>query len=154
MWDGGNIYVNGFIVNTRVSQKFCNILVTRSTIQQLWMLFLRTRKWQTPLNYMPSSPDILQELLIGFTSIVWSMDVESIVLSLPDIAWSSKDLATWSKFLEPYSYCTMMKYAFTFNNKCFCFLLWCYGSVQTCKACSQIRLHCMLSCVLAWTSNC
>ena len=47
--------------NTRVSQKFCNILVTWGTVQQLQILLPRG-------SGEPSSPDTLQVLLTKFAS--------------------------------------------------------------------------------------
>ena len=55
------------IYNTRLSQKFCNILVMWSTNWQLQMLLPRSQKWQAMLNCeMSSMPDTLRELLTGF----------------------------------------------------------------------------------------
>ena len=46
--------------STRVSQKFCNILVLWGTVQQLWMLLRRSWRWQITLDYqLLSSPDIV-----------------------------------------------------------------------------------------------
>ena len=52
---------------TRMSQKFCNILVTWGTISQLRIFLVRLGKWWTTLdNEMPSSPDpIYQPLRSG-----------------------------------------------------------------------------------------
>ena len=78
-----------------VSHKFCSILLTWGTIQQLRMVLPRSWKGQTTLNCkMPSLPDTLQVLLAEFTSLAQSIASESTVLGLLDFAWSS-----W--FLQP-----------------------------------------------------
>ena len=75
---------------TRMSQRFCNILVTRRTISKLLMLLLMLWRWRTTLNCkISNSPDTLLLLLTGFISMAWSMVEESTFLRLPDLTLSS-----------------------------------------------------------------
>ena len=88
---------------TRITSKFCNILLTWSTDQQflprLWM-------WQTTLHCeMPISPDTLLFLLTIFASMAWKKASKSTVLVLPDFVWLLKYLQPKQKFLEPSGYC-------------------------------------------------
>ena len=54
-----------------MSQKFCNILVTWCTIQQLWMFWPMAWMWQTTLNCeMLISPDTLRVPLTRFAEVV------------------------------------------------------------------------------------
>ena len=53
-------------INTRVNQKFCNILVMLETIWHLWLLLLKAWRWQTRWDCEKSSPlDTLQIHLYG-----------------------------------------------------------------------------------------
>ena len=53
----------------RVSQRFCNILVTWVTIQPLWLLLRRSWRWPTILDWaIPNSPDTLWVLLDRFVN--------------------------------------------------------------------------------------
>ena len=56
------VHVLGFLTNffscTRLSQKFCNILVTWGTIQQLWMLLLDYEVWSSPDTFECYSLDL------------------------------------------------------------------------------------------------
>ena len=62
-------------VDTSASQKFCNILVTWGTIQQLWILMWT---WKTTLDCeMLNSPNTLWVLLTRFASITWNMTLKS-----------------------------------------------------------------------------
>ena len=55
----------------------------------------RSWKWQTTLYLkVPSLPDTLWVLLIGFASMAWSTALESLVFSLPNLVWVSR-------FLQP-----------------------------------------------------
>ena len=86
---------------TRLSQKFCNILVTWDTIWQLLMLWPRLWRWWTTLNCeIHSSSDTLQVLLTKFFFMVLSTALESTVLALPDLAWSSRFLQPEQNFLN------------------------------------------------------
>ena len=80
------------IAYTRMSQKFCNILVMWGSTKLLWMLLPRLWMWQNTLEYeMPSSLDTLQVIL--------TTALDSTVLGLPDLTWSSKFLLlVWNFF--------------------------------------------------------
>ena len=54
------VIMPNLIRSIRGSQKFCNILVTWSTIQQLWMFLLRSRSWKTTLDC--ETPNLLDTL--------------------------------------------------------------------------------------------
>ena len=55
------------LVATWMSRKFCNILVTKGTIQHLWVLFLRLSGWQIKWDWeMLSLTNSLGMLLAGF----------------------------------------------------------------------------------------
>ena len=77
------------------------------------------------------------------------------VLGLPDLAWSLRFLEPEWNFLN--YLIIVINYAFTFlYNKCFWFLLWCYGPVQICKS-SQIRLLDVHLCsfqIIHWVMQC
>ena len=87
--------------NTRVNQKFCNILITRSTIWQLQMILSRLWRGRTILDsQMPSSPYTLRVLLLRFASMTRSTAAESTVLVLLNIVWSSKLLQSKQNFFK------------------------------------------------------
>ena len=97
-----------------VSQKFCNILITWSTIWQLWMLLSGSWSWRTTLDCeMLSSSDNFQILLVGIASMAWRLTSES------RSTWPCliiKVLSAWEKFLEPFSYNTVINCTFTFHS--------------------------------------
>ena len=63
-YDGGNIGI--------VSQMFGNILVMWDTIQQFWILFLRSGKWlTTPHCQMPSSPNTLHICHLAYPTLAY-----------------------------------------------------------------------------------
>ena len=68
-----------------VSQNIYNILVTWSTIQQLWILLPRLWRWPTKLDWEISSSQVIPT---RFSSMTWSMASESTILGLPDFALS------------------------------------------------------------------
>ena len=73
---------------TRVSQKFCNILITWGTIWQLLVFLPRSWKWWTILGReMLTLPDTLQVQLAVFVFMAWSTVSESMFLELVDFAW-------------------------------------------------------------------
>ena len=127
-----SVYLNyGFLRHISMSQRFCNILVTRDTIQQLWMILLRFWRWWTTLDcQMLSSPDILCMSLTGFASVAWSTAMESMILSIPDFI---EIFAIQTKFFEPSVFCIVINYIF-FTTNVFCLLPWRYGLFSTCKA--------------------
>ena len=86
---------------TRVSQKFCNILVAWGTIQQLWMLLLSSWKCWTTLDCeIPNSSDTFQGLFMEFALMAWRTALESMILGLSDLAWSSGFLQPEQNFLN------------------------------------------------------
>ena len=92
-------------------------------------------KWWTTRDYlMPSIPDTFL-MVLGCASMVGSTDLgfhgfRSIWSHLVE-----KVLATRAKFLEQYSYCTVIHYAVTFCiANVFSFFPWRQGPVETCKA--------------------
>ena len=102
-------------INARVSQKFCNILVKWGTIWWLQMHLLMMWRWWTTLDCeMPSSPDTLQVLLIGFY--LYGLEYSFRIHCFWPI-WLCliiKVLATWAKFLQPSDYFNVINCAFTF----------------------------------------
>ena len=112
-----------------MSQKSCNILVMWGRIQQLWFCWGQV----SDKLYWLSSPDTLWVLLTRFDSRSWSTDLESMVLGLPDLAWSSKFLQ--QNFLKH------LVTALWSNDQ----LLWYYRTVQSIS--SWIRLCCLFTCM-------
>ena len=71
---------------TRMIETSLNILLTLNRIWQLWMLLLKLWRWRTTLNCkIPSSPDTLRMLLVGFAFYA----SESGFSCLSDLAWPS-----------------------------------------------------------------
>ena len=98
------------------------------------MLFLRSSRWQTILDYkMLSLTDTLWVLLNRFVFVTKNIDFKSMVLGLHDL--------TWLRFLQPkQNFRTIWLLNSDWpnphflNNKCFWLLLWCSDPVQSCKA--------------------
>ena len=110
-----------------MSRKFCNILIMWGTIRQLRMLLPRLWRWlTTPDCKMLTLPDTLWVILTGFASMAWSMALESVVLGLPDLAWSSR-------ILRPEQNFNVLLRLHLSHNKCFLLLLQFYDPVQTHK---------------------
>ena len=121
-----------FIINTWVSQKFCNILVMWDMIQLLQMLLLRLWRWQTSLDWdMLSSPDTPQMLLIEFASMAWIYNLWIHGFRPTWLYFCIKIVIIQAKFLKPADYCTGIKCVFTFCTTnifgCFC------GIMAQCK---------------------
>ena len=94
---------------TRVSQKFCNIFITRDSIRRFRVLLPRGR---TKLNCdILNLPDALRMLLAGLASVAWIHGFRS--------TWPCllvKVLETWAaKFLQSSDYCTVIDCVFTFR---------------------------------------
>ena len=111
-----------------MSQKGCNILVTRSTIPQLQILVSR---WWTTLDCeMPSSPDTLPKCYLPNLSLwlrAWPQKTRSTWL-----CWIVEVLATQVKLLKPSSYYTVINCIFTFcKDVLVIFLVLCYNPVWT-----------------------
>ena len=85
-------------------------------------------------NYSGKS-DTLCELLTGFAFLGWSTVLESMVLSLPNVAWSLRFLQSKQNFLKTIwlLYCNQV-HLHPLCNKCFCLLLRHYDPVWTSKA--------------------
>ena len=106
---------NERIILTRVSQKFCNILVTLGTIWQLQMLFLWSWRWRTTEKCnMASSLNTLCTHQICHTDLEHSLRIYS--FRRTENCLIVKILATQAKFLESSGYCTVIKCAFIFST--------------------------------------
>ena len=120
-------------------------MVTWSRIWQLWMLLSSLLRWQATLDCeMLSLPDTALILLTGFASIVWNMASESMLLSLPDFAWSLMFLQPEWNFLN--NLLTVLWSAVPSPFAQQIFLLISAGlrlSSNSKNISSQIRLHCM-----------
>ena len=78
-------------VDTWMSQRFCNILVTWDTVQQPPGVSAKfVKETNNTLNFdISSSLDTLRAQFTGVSPIAWSMVSESAVLGLPHLTWSS-----------------------------------------------------------------
>ena len=99
------------IDNTRLNQKFCNILVTRGTIWQLRKLSPRSWKWLTTVRFQARqiwpegySPDILKK---GFGIHDFRLTWHCLIV---------KVLATWATFFESFTYCAVINLALYLNS--------------------------------------
>ena len=99
---------------TRVSQKFCNILVMCSTIQQLQMLLPRLWRWWTTMD---------SDAKFAWYSKSWHLWLEVLSRNPRTISFRStwlcliiKVFVTWEKFLKQSGYCTVINFIFTTNN--------------------------------------
>ena len=100
----------------KVTQNFCNSLVMKGTIQQVWILLPKSWNWWTTLDGETlSSPDTLLVLLTGFISMAWSTDLKSIMLGLPDLAWSSRFLQ-----LSKIFWTNLLLDLYFSHSNCFC----------------------------------
>ena len=72
--------------NTRLSQKFCNILVTWDLIWCFWILLLKLWRWQTTFDSeMLNLPDTLQVLLAELLRLLrWQITLDCEMLNSPD----------------------------------------------------------------------
>ena len=122
--------------DTKVSQKFCNIFVMWSTIQQLQCFC-----W----NYEDDEPH--------WTVRCWACLIfwKSMVLSLPDLALLSRFLQPKQNFLTPYCYCTEINCTFTINikNVSVSFMaLW--PNLNSWSISSWFKLYCISAHQLSW----
>ena len=86
-----NLY--SFYTYIGMSQRFCNILVTWGSIQQLWMFLPRSWRWWTTLDCETKKLlYYLCVLLARFVSRAWRTALELMVLSLLELSWSSRIL--------------------------------------------------------------
>ena len=78
---------------------------------------------------MPTLPDTLEELLIGFASMAWSTATESVIWDRPDL--TIEVLTTQMKCFEPSGYCTVINCTFIFCTTIWiafvAFWSWCNG---------------------------
>ena len=90
------------LYDNRVSQIFCNILVTCGTIRQLWMISPLPWSWGITLDCkMLSSHDTLRMVLARFAPLTKDESVlESMVFGLPNLTWTSTFLQLKRTFLN------------------------------------------------------
>ena len=104
--------------DTRVCQRFCNILVTWSTVRRFHMRLKRSWSWQTRQDCeMSSSPDTCRICLYNLDYIAW----RSTLLGLPEFTWSSRFLQP--EFSNPLVtvFWSTAPSLFTQKNVLFCF---------------------------------
>ena len=139
----------GILIFTRPSQKFCNILVTWSTIWQLQIIFAKvmkmtnqTRLWDA--NLTRCSPRVTcQTCLYGLEHKIGIHGFRPIWPCL-----IVKLLTTQAKFLQPSSYWTVINYIFTFHTKMFLLVstsLWPSSNSESIS--SLIRPYYMFICI-------
>ena len=112
------------------------------------MLLQRSWRWLTTLACeMLSSPDTLQVLLNGFTSMVWSMASKFTVLGQHDLAWLSRFLQLEQNFLNHLVTVLQSTAPSPFEQQMFLVastVLW--PSLNLLSISSRIRLHCTFIC--------
>ena len=102
--------------NTRVSQNFCNILVTCRTIWQYRILLPRLWRLLTLHDCeMPYSPDTLRVLHTELASMALIPAAEAMLLDLPDLALIVELHTTRAKFLQPSSFWIVINCTFPFR---------------------------------------
>ena len=109
---------------TKVSQKFCNILVMWGTIQHLYKLLQRPWKWR--VNSELWDAKLTSYTLNGTCQILLyglKLDLRINAFRLTRPCMFINVLATWAKFLKPFGYCTVINCTFTFHvtNQFCCF---------------------------------
>ena len=116
--------------------------ISLRTIWKIQMLLPRLWRWWT-IQYceMPSLPDTLWMLLTRFALMYNSM-ASKIHICCPDQGSCNLSEISWTIRLWYYDQLCLH----LLNNNFFCLLSQCNQSVWTCKACSQIRLHCTFIC--------
>ena len=107
------------------------------------MLLPRLWIWWTTLDCkMQSSPDTLNLHLTKFTSMAYSMALESIILGKTDLAWSSNIMQPEQNFLH--HLITVINCAFLFDTRNIFIASMTISNSQ--NICSQIRLYYMFIC--------
>ena len=105
-------------INTRASQKFCNILVAWGTIRKLRMLY-RSQESDEPHWTVKCLPDTLPVILARFASITLNRALKYTILGRPDLAWSSRCLQPEQNLLN--NLVPLQLYFHLSHKKCFFF---------------------------------